>query len=200
MEQRPQSKSDEISKSSSGEKSTYWEVYQQIYFIAFQIILTFIAIFGLYPGTLLSTYFQFLEGVNSRRAWFNIIMVSMFAIFNTLGRLLVNWVKIFSPKTVIIGTLFRLLFFATSILIQIDANPSFLFHSDWFKLFHVIFFSISGGYISALLLLYAPDKVNDNNKDKVGLLMNFHILAGSCIGTTISVFGLSQIPLGNIEV
>ena len=58
---------------------SYKEIMKKIYYLGAQIFLTSMITFGLYPGTIVSTYFSFLEGAESRKAWFNITMVTLYA-------------------------------------------------------------------------------------------------------------------------
>jgi len=191
---------EEIKDVTEEKEMSQWEALKKTSYIGIQLVLTFIITFGLYPGTLVSTYFDFLEGTGSRRAWFNIIMITLYAGSCTLGRISVSWIRPFGPKTIIFASTSRLIFFATSILIQLGESPTFLFKADWFKVLNVVLFSFTSGHISACLIGYAPAQVSNINKPKVGKLMNFMILAGSVIGTTISAFGLSKLPQFQIDV
>lgn len=59
-----------------------------------------------------------LDGNKSAKGWFNIIMISIFSLGDTIGRAIAGNVKIFDHRTIIIMTLGRLAFVATSIFIR----------------------------------------------------------------------------------
>ena len=95
-------------------------------------------------------------------------MLSLFSVGDTLGRFLGGVVKIFGPKSVIFFTLFRLIFVASSVLIQLEVSLGWLFRSNWFKLLNMFIFAVTNGYNITILLVYAPQQVDIFNKERVG--------------------------------
>ena len=49
-------------------------------------------------------------------------------------------------------------------------------------------------YNTALVMMLAPQNVNENEKERSGILMNFHLMGGICFGTLIAAFGMKEIP------
>lgn len=85
----------------------YYVLYKQVFFLAIQAVLVFVITFMLYPGTLLSSHFNFLSSSSSAKAWFNILMITIFSFGDTVGRYLANHVVFFTPNNVILLTLSR---------------------------------------------------------------------------------------------
>ena len=188
---------DEISSindpQSNGREKTYLEVYKDIFLIAFQVLLCFIITFVVFPGTQLSTTFDFLGDSALDVAWFSVLMITIFNIFDTIGRFLASWVRIFTPKTLLILTLFRLVFIPTSILIQLEHSPSWLFQSDWFRITNMALFALTNGYNSTLCMIYGPSLANNLNKEKAGIIMSFNLVGGIFFGSLIASFGMNRI-------
>ena len=176
------------------EKLSWMNLYKQVFFLVIQWLIVYSITFLIYPGTLLETRFDFLNNNKSSKAWFNLIMLTLFSIGDTLGRFLGGIFKIFGPKTVIFFTLSRLIFVATSVLIQLQESPGWLFRSDWFRLVNMFLFSVTNGYNITIVLVYAPQQVDIANKERVGLLANFHAASGWWIGAMLAAFGMNYIP------
>lgn len=146
--------------------------------MAIQASLVFFITFLIYPGTLLDTKFDFLKNNSSSKAWFNIIMITIFSFGDTAGRVLAGPLKLFNKKNVIIFTLSRFVFVVTAILIQQAYSPHWLFKSDWFKIVHIWLFAATNGYNVALIMPIGPALVNGVDKERAGLIMNFHLIGG----------------------
>lgn len=175
------------------EKSSWLDVYKQIYSLAVQATLVFAITFLVYPGNYLDTHFDFLNNSTSANAWFNILMISIFSFGDTVGRALAKPLRVFGPKTIIFFTVGRLIFIATAILVQKNIEPSWLFGSDWFRIVNIWLFAATNGYNTAAVMLLAPEQVKDKDKERVGLIMSFHLIAGVCLATPFAAFLMVKI-------
>lgn len=75
----------------------------------------------------------------------------IFNVFDTVGRYMGGAPMFTLPdKVVLILTYSRTLFLATFLLIAFHVSPSWLFgdNADWFKIFNMILFALSNGFVS----------------------------------------------------
>jgi len=78
-------------------------------------------------------------------------MVAIFNIFDTIGRKLGGIKSLsLSKRGIIILSLSRTVFIATSLLVAYKEDPVWLFGSqaDWFKILNLILFAVTNGYTS----------------------------------------------------
>lgn len=95
------------------------QIYMKVLILAVQATLVFGITFLIYPGTMLSTKFDMLDGNKSAESWFNIIMLTIFSLSDTVGRSIAGVWRPFNNRTIAILTLGRLVFVFTSIAIQL---------------------------------------------------------------------------------
>lgn len=118
------------------------------------------------------------------------IMIFTFNVFDTIGRYAGGAYQLFTPRTVIILTVLRLVFIFTFIGIGKEWGPAFLFSSDWFKIVNMMVFALTNGYNSTLLMIYGPSIVRDEHKERAGMTMSFHLVGGIFAGSLIATFGI----------
>lgn len=162
--------------------------------MAIQVFVCFFVTFVVFPGTSLGTKFDFLGTTNRDFAWFAVLMITTFNVFDTIGRFAGGYKQIFTPSSVFTLTVFRLIFIPIFVLIQVKANPAWLFQSDWFRLFNMAIFALTNGYNSTLCMIYGPSLVEDKNKERAGLLMSFHLVGGIFAGALVASFGMDKVP------
>ena len=148
----------------------------------------------MFPGTSLSTNFNFLGTSNRDFAWFSVILITTFNVFDTIGRFAGGFKQIFTPWSVLFLTILRLVFIPSFVLIQLKTDPSWLFQSDWFKFVNMALFALTNGYNSTLCMIYGPSMAEDKNKERAGLIMNFHLVGGIFMGSLIASFGMDKVP------
>ena len=176
------------------EEFSWRAFYKSIAYWCLQAYTVFLITYLLFPGTILSTKLDFLENHKSRQSLFDIIMVTLNALMDTCGSYSAGLYIAFSYGSVKYLTLGRAIFIPLSIFIQLALSPSWLFQADWFRILNVTFLSFTNGYNIALVMTYGPQSVPDNQKERAGMLMNFHLMAGLCTSSMISAFLMSLIP------
>ena len=125
-----------------------------------------------YPGVVFESDFKFLRGNEAESTWLVMIISAIFSVFDLLGRVLAERVKIFNDKTIIILTLFRGIFIASMILVAKEASPSWIFDSDVFKIINLCLFTLTNGYNCTALMVIGPNMVSAKLKEKAGMIMN----------------------------
>lgn len=126
----------------------------------------------------MDTHFDFLSGSSSAKAWFNILMITIFSFGDTVGRALAGPLKLFGPRTIVFFTLGRLVFIVSAVLVQKSAHPKWLFGTDWFRIVNIWLFAATNGYNTAAVMLLGPQQVRSKDKERAGLIMNFHLIGG----------------------
>jgi equilibrative nucleoside transporter 1/2/3 len=173
------------------------DVYKKIGFMAVQVFLCFTITFVVFPGTSLSTKFDFLgtneATANKRGAWFSVIMITIFNVFDTIGRFLPAKIQLFTPNTVFALSISRLIFIPLCVLIQLSSSPSGIFQSDWFRIMNMAVFAITNGYASTLLMMFGPSMVEDHELERTGIIMGTHLVGGIFFGSVIASFAMVEI-------
>lgn len=175
------------------EPKSFVGVYADVAVLALQVFLCFVITFVVFPGTSLSTKFDFLGNTKKDMAWFSLLMITCFNLFDTIGRFAGGYIQLFTPKTVFILTVVRLIFIPTFVLIQLNANPAWIFQSDWFRILNMALFALTNGYNSTLLMIYGPTLARDVDKERAGLFMSFHLVGGIFIGALIASFAMDKV-------
>lgn len=172
---------------------SFFQVYADVALMALQVFACFVITFVVFPGTQLSTSFNFLGNSKADMAWFSVLMITTFNIFDTIGRFAGGYKQILSPNTLFTLTVFRLIFIPTSVLIQLGSEPHWIFQADWFKILNMATFALTNGYNSTLAMIYGPSFASDADKEKAGILMSFHLVGGIFAGSLIASFGMNKI-------
>ena len=162
-------------------------VYPKIWIQALGVFTIFLFTFFVFPGITFSPQ----SAITQAGAWSLILYNTIFNFFDTTGRYLPGLVKLFTPKTVPILTLSRIIFVATFLLIA--TVQGVFFGSIYFKIVNMIIFAITNGYGSTLHMMYGPEPVRDKDKPVAGFTMSCHLLAGIFIGSLIADFGFEKI-------
>ena len=149
----------------------------------------------LFPGTAADTNFNFVDNMGwpSAEAWYQLIVVFIFNIFDTVGRY-AGGMRALDLKihTVNISSAARILFIATFLLIDFEVPPTWLFGLDWFKILNLVLFAFSNGYLGTLCAIKAPGTVKETRRAQVGAYV------GTCIGIGILFGAIMQIGMGPI--
>lgn len=163
------------------------------------ICFIFLITLAIYPGTTCDTNLSFLADLDpaSILAWQYLIFVTIFNIFDTIGRWAGGqpWAMIGDNWT-FIGTYARVIFVVSSLLIVYDVSPTWLFGSgaDWFKIFNMATCALTNGYYSTLLAIKSPSRAPDDSKEQIGIFVGIFLTLGIVIGSIISIFLGDIIP------
>lgn len=120
--------------------------------------------------------------------WFQVIIISLFLVFDFVGRSLPAVYIAFNAKNIWIPTVARLLFFPLFILCVKPALIKF----DYAAYAIMTLFALSNGYICTLLNIFAPSLVDTHEKETAGLITIFSLNAGIIAGSFTGI-GLSKI-------
>lgn len=142
-----------------------------------------------YPGTSNYTTINFIEST----AWFNLYMVSLFHVFDTVARYSCSWpVMWIKEENLLKLALIRLLFIPSFIAITYNVQP--VFGTDWFKTLHMAVFAFSNGHLSGMCGIYAPMRVSPHLKEIIGTFIGICVTSGVSIGSLLSIGLIPLIP------
>ena len=158
----------------------------------------FFITFTVFPGAFFASKFYFLDpiagakGESEEVTWYQIMVILLFNIFDTVGRFLGGKLNISHKMTINLGLL-RLVFVPLTILIGLK-NPVQL-DQDWLKLINLILFALSNGLVSTLCAIKAPQFVREDLREKVGIFISLFLGCGLLTGSLSAMLvGLIQFP------
>ena len=166
--------------------------YKTAWQFLFSISMVFLITFVLFPPVITDTDIGFLAGIKNdslRISWTILIFIFIFNLFDTIGRWLAG--QTFgglSDKAILALTYLRVVFIATSYLIDYEVGPTWFMRSDWFKLINMALFAFTNGYCSTQCAVKSVVRAPEHLKEVVGTYIGISI--------TIGIVGGSLIALG----
>ncbi|KAF1771745.1 hypothetical protein GCK72_003573 [Caenorhabditis remanei] len=131
-----------------------------------------------------------------------------FNLFAFLGSLSANYVRLFGPKTIWIAVAVRvwfLFYFPSANYFPPQSERIYgpVFESTWFFILNVTLMAFSSGYLSSLIMMYAPRAHDEPRIQRMaGMIAAFFLIAGVVSGLVFA-WGISLIvtdPLAIVPV
>ena len=153
------------------------------------MLFIFLVTFTVFPGVTDHSYLTFMLGLQNDLGWFNLFMTTVFNVMDTVGRKM-GGLKTFDLEgvTIKILSIARVIFVATFLLVAFEVGPSWLFQSSWFKIFNMMAFAFTNGYISTLCAVKAPGTVVIEQRGQVGAFIGTTITIGILLGSILAIF------------
>ncbi|PRP89514.1 equilibrative nucleoside transporter [Planoprotostelium fungivorum] len=126
------------------------------------------------------------EGPNWYPEWFQIILITLFMIFDFIGRALPRWFR-FPSKYLWVLVLSRFVFFAL-FLLMVLGGP--IIQSDPSAFVVMSLLAISNGYCGSLSMMYGPQYVDPHEKERAGAVMSFALNLGIFVAICFSTLPL----------
>lgn len=101
--------------------------------------------------------------------------------------------NIFDKNSVALLTFGRIIFIATGVMVQKSLTPAWLFQSDWFRILNIWLFAATNGYNVGIVMLLGPKQVEARDKERAGMLMNFHLVGGVVVGAIFAALIMSRV-------
>jgi len=149
-------------------------VTMRIWVEALNVFLAFFITLSLFPGVLL--LIESHHGIREDR--FAIALIFTFQVFDFFGRILTRFVKFPSARYLWIPSVGRFSFFAFFIL----AQQNRVFTSDYWTFAFDAAMALSNGYLGTLAVMYAPERVEDHEREAAGNIMAFMLNLGLFVG------------------
>ena len=157
--------------------------------LAFVFVISFVC----FPGLSDDTHFSFLSKLSNEESWFNLLILVLFNLFDTIGRWYAGWDCFnLANRTIVLFSALRTLFIVPFLLIAFEVRPDWLFTSDWFKLANFCYFAFTNGHVSCLCAIKAPQTVEPAKRGQIGSYIGITISLGILTGSLCAV-GMSQI-------
>lgn len=148
--------------------------------LCFIFLLTFVV----FPGLAIACPLSFLTDRPGSLAWLNLVILTAFNVFDTLGRYLAGVTSLSRVKTIVLSYL-RSVQMALFLLSAFEVG---FFATDGFKLVNFSIFAFSNGYLSSLCSIKAPDVVKTGEqRGSVGAFIGVTKLLGILVGSTLAI-------------
>ncbi|CAL2029714.1 unnamed protein product [Caenorhabditis brenneri] len=130
--------------------------------------------------------------VISEKYYMDVATFLNFNLFAFLGSLMANWVRFPGPKTIWIPVVARfwfMFYFPAANYYPMDFARAYpvMFHSTWLFVINICVFALSSGYLSSLIMMYAPRSHEDPKIQRMaGMIASFFLLFGIVAGLIFS--------------
>eukprot|EP01017_Pseudomicrothorax_dubius_P029736 TRINITY_DN3645_c0_g2_i2.p1 TRINITY_DN3645_c0_g2~~TRINITY_DN3645_c0_g2_i2.p1 ORF type:complete len:469 (-),score=111.97 TRINITY_DN3645_c0_g2_i2:167-1429(-) len=168
-------------KSSTVELAATLSVTKQIFIYLSFMILLYVQTFMLFPGVSLARKVSFLDG-----NWSPVIMITIYNIFDTVGKNFSEKRDWYSPTRVFVVILSRFVFYWLFISVA-RATAGEVFDSDYILIGTMILFAMTNGFGTSALMVLAPERATQELREKVGFVMVFGLLLGICSGSFLAL-------------
>ena len=124
-----------------------------------------------------------------------LVFIFTFNLMDTVGRWLAGQrFGMIGDRMTLILTYGRVIFIATSFIIDYNAGPEWLtgLHGDWFKIVNMALFAFTNGYCSTLCAIKTPSRAPEDSKEVVGTFVGVFITIGIVLGS-ISALGVGRL-------
>jgi equilibrative nucleoside transporter 1/2/3 len=162
------------------------QVYPHLWQYSVLVFTCYVVTFGLYPTACIA-----IEAKDIHYAWFAVLMLLTFNLFDFCGR---NLPALYLAKGAMLWILVlaRFIFWVTFMLVDTKQPPSWIFGWDatWFKFLNMALFAVSNGFTSTCCMILGPAQVKSAWKDKAGSIMSTSLVWG-IVGGALMAFAFS---------
>lgn len=154
---------------------------EPLFYLGFCYTLTFIV----FPGV---TNFPPLTFILQKGPWFQLFLITLFNLCDTIGRYLAG-VIIIRKQIANLWQWLRVL--QVALIIVIAFVPISTFEGkfgDAVKLANLVVFALGNGYLQTYCCIVAPQNVTTENQENLGMMLTLIINFGIILGSTIQVF------------
>jgi solute carrier family 29 (equilibrative nucleoside transporter), member 1/2/3 len=160
-------------------------VLRKLWLEAVEVFYIFFVTLSIFPGVM----FQ-IKGDNPSllsSGWLAVIYVSLFQIFDYVGRQFTS-IGVIPPKWVWLPVILRTGFVP---LFVFCVQPLF-FVSNWWGWSFMVVFAITNGYLGSVGMMHGPQRVADHQKETAGTIMMVFLQLGIFLGLHFAFYFLWQ--------
>ena len=158
------------------------KVYPMLWQYSTLVFICYTVTFCMFPTGIIAV-----EAKGIAYAWFAVLMLLTFNIFDFIGRNIPNY---FLAKSALLWVivLCRCIFLVTFMLVDTKQPPSWLFGWDatWFKFLNVALYAVTNGFSSTCCMILGPAQVKDEWKDRAGSIMSTSLVWGIVAGAVLA--------------
>ena len=182
---------------------TVGSVFKKMWLQSLTVWLVFFVTLSLFPGvatmmkpylgedsdlfSLSSEYDSSSGPTNWLSDWFSLILITLFMIFDFVGRLLPSFFVIGSPSTLWIPVACRLVFFP---LFSLMAAGIWTFGVNYFAPLVMIIFAFTNGYFSTVAMIFGPMVTSPEEYTTASTIMSFSLNFGIFCGSFFALLML----------
>jgi equilibrative nucleoside transporter 1/2/3 len=160
---------------------------------ALSVWFTFVVTIGLFPS--ITVLIESEDKCSSSSRFSNDLFVPfmflLFNVFDLVGRLLAQHVKLFTEKNIWIPVVLRVIYFPLFLLCNVSGSQfKAVFVSDAWPIIFMITFSLSNGYLASLCMMLSPQLVKSTDMQLTGTMMIFFLTVGLFGGAGVSFISL----------
>jgi hypothetical protein len=160
------------------ERTSYVDILGAMYPLALVVCGIFTVTFAIFPALMTSIPSELMS-----QSWFAILLIFEFNVFDLIGRSAPQWYMLSTPTTIWIPSLLRVLLFPAFLLC---VHPR-VFTWSLAPLVLTAVFAASNGYFASLAMMFAPQTVDDEDKESAGSIMSLCLNLGILLGSTIAL-------------
>jgi len=197
---------DRLSSNRPKQSPTVGSVFKKVWLQAFTVWLVFFVTLSLFPGVVTmvkpypdndsyvslssdsdSSFISSSSVEDFLTQWFSLILITLFMIFDFLGRFLPSVFVIGSAGTLWIPVAIRLVFFPLFALLAAGIWTSYVY--IWAPIVDIIF-AFTNGYFSTVAMIFGPAKADPDEVDIASTIMSFSLNFGILCGSFFSLLML----------
>ena len=168
------------------ERNTWRFVYRvmrKIHPFPLLVWLIFVQTFLMFPGVSLKAN---LSDFNLSFSMSSTLLILVFNIFDTVGKYASDILPKPGVKTFIIIILLRFLMFPLFLMMTQRFEVDVI-KDGWFALVNMAVFAVTHGYVVSNLMICAPEKAQDNEKETAGFIMSLPLTVGIVSGSLFAL-------------
>jgi equilibrative nucleoside transporter 1/2/3 len=161
-------------------------VLKKVFLMGFTVWSVFFVTLSMFPGmtfVIPATASDFPHDA----AWFAVINIFIFQVFDFIGRTLPRWLIIIRPRILWIFSVSRVAFGGLFILCIVPTGHP-IFPSNWASFVIMALFALTNGYFGTLSMMFGPNCVEDNEKNIAGMIMSVFLQLGIFSAVLFALF------------
>ncbi|KAF1779655.1 Major facilitator superfamily domain [Phytophthora cactorum] len=166
----------------AGHAPTKWSVLKKVWHLELLILCVYLASLSVWPPlvTEIKTY-----NVPSLQesGWWSLILLTVFSIFDCVGRFVVNHRFGLKPSNVWMPILARFIF----VPIIIGIVKEWWLQNDICSVLCVLLLGFGNGYLGALTIIFVSESVQPDEQHIIGPITSFFLNLGLVLGSTVGL-------------
>ena len=161
------------------------EVFSKLWKEGLGVYIVFVVTLSMFPGVTSQIKPKDPNFLSS--GWYQVLLTSEFMLFDYIGRTSPRFIRLFSPRTLLIPILCRLAFVPLFLLAAGTFTEPYFTSWAGYPFLFMAFFALSNGYCGTLAMMYGPDELEPYEKENGGIQMSFLLNAGVLSGVNIAL-------------
>jgi hypothetical protein len=165
--------------------------------VLFSLSFIFIITFVIFPGLIDAIQFEFWPSKwekSYRKGWNDMANSLIFGIMDTIGRYMGGKI-VWTEKVITILAAVRIIFILSTLaIVQSWFGAHSPLETDTFRMFNLVLFAFSNGFIGTQCTIVAPTLVAKDQQETVGLFSSLFLGLGINLGSTLAIPMANLVP------